>query len=191
MFNNALQFLLETVLNLFLIAFMLRFYMQLLRAPYRNPFADFVVGLTDFAVKPARRLIPSVAGLDVATLLIAWLLEFLLLLGVKWLGGFPFLVAGSGVFFAFALLAVIHLFKLSLYLLIGLVFIQALMSWFNPFSPLAPVIYALSSPFVRPIQKILPPIGGVDLSPMAVFVICQLIIMLPVAWLETMVLRLI
>jgi len=85
----------------------------------------------------------------------------------------------------------VHLFKLSLYLLIGLVFVQALLSWFNPFSPLAPVISALSRPFVRPIQKILPPIGNVDLSPMVVFVICQLIIMLPVAWLETMVLRLI
>lgn len=191
MFNQALQFLLETVLNLFLIAFLLRFYMQLLRAPFRNPFADFVVALTDFAVKPARRIIPSVSGLDMATLLLAWLLEFLLLLGVKWLGGFPFLVAGGAVWPVFALLAVVHLFKLSLYLLIGLVFIQALLSWFNPFSPLAPVIYALSRPFVQPVQKILPPIGNVDLSPMAVFVICQLIIMLPVAWLENMVLRLI
>ena len=191
MLNQALQFLLETVLNLFLIAFLLRFYMQLLRAPFRNPFADFVVALTDFAVKPARRIIPSVAGLDVATLSLAWLLEFLLLLAVKWLGGFPFLVAGGVIWPAFALLAVVHLFKLSLYLLIGLVFVQALLSWFNPFSPLAPVISALSRPFVRPIQKILPPIGNVDLSPMAVFVICQLVIMLPVAWLETMVFRLI
>jgi YggT family protein len=191
MFNQALQFLLETVLNFFLIAFLLRFYMQLLRAPFRNPFADFVVALTDFAVKPARRIIPSVSGLDMATLLLAWLLKFLLLLAVKWLGGFPFLVAGGTVWPAFALLAVVHLFKLSLYLLIGLVFVQALLSWFNPFSPLAPVISALSRPFVRPIQKILPPIGNVDLSPMVVFVICQLIIMLPVAWLETMVLRLI
>jgi YggT family protein len=71
------------------------------------------------------------------------------------------------------------------------VFVQALLSWVNPFSPLSAVIGPLTQPFLRPVQKILPPVGGVDLTPLVVFVLCQLIIMLPVAWLESMALRLI
>jgi YggT family protein len=188
MLNEALQFLLQTLVNLFLIAVLLRVYMQRVGVSFANPFAQFVVALTNFAVRPLRRIIPAVGGLDLASLLLAFLLQFLLTLTLYGLNGFPFAVAGGAVLPAFLLLALARLLTLALYVLIGLVFIQAVMSWVNPFSPLAPMFSALTRPVLAPIRRVLPPIGSVDLSPLAAFIICQLIIMLPVAFLERLAL---
>ena len=80
MIQNALIFLIETLAGLFTVALLVRFYMQWARAPQRNPVADFVNALTNFAVLPARRFIPGLWGLDLATLLVAWLVQFLELL---------------------------------------------------------------------------------------------------------------
>jgi YggT family protein len=188
MLNNALQFLLQTLVNLFLIAVLLRFYMQWLGVSFANPFAQFVVALTNFAVRPMRRIIPGAGGMDVASLLLAYGLQLLLTLALYWLGGFPFTVAGGGVLPGFMLLALARLLTLALYVLIGLIFIQAVMSWINPFSPLAPMFAVLTRPALAPIRRILPPIGNVDLSPLVAFIVCQLVIMLPVAFLERLAL---
>jgi YggT family protein len=75
MIAGALTFLIQTLGNLFVIAVLLRFMMQLYRVPFRNPFAQFIVAVTDFAVKPLRRLVPGLFGLDWACLLLAWLVE--------------------------------------------------------------------------------------------------------------------
>ena len=184
MLSQAAQFLVESVFNLFLVAVLLRFYMQLMRVSFRNPFAQFVVALTDFAVRPLRRFIPGWGGIDLPTLLLAWALELVLLFALYWLDGFPFVAAGASVLPAFAALALVRLLKLALYILIGLVFVQAILSWVNPFSPVAPVLAALTRPVMRPLQRVLPPVGNVDLSPLVVFIGCQLILMVPVALLE-------
>ena len=73
MLNQALQFLLETLLGLFVLAVLLRFYLQWAHAPFRNPVSQFIAALTDFAVKPLRRVVPGLFGLDLASLLLAWL----------------------------------------------------------------------------------------------------------------------
>ena len=185
MLSQALQFVLETIGNLFLVALLLRFYMQLMQVSFRNnPFAQFIVALTDFAVRPLRRVIPGLWGMDLATLLLAWLIEFALLLTLYWLDGFPFVAAGASVLPGFVLLATVRLVKLGLYMIIGLIFIQALLSWVNPFSPMAPVFKSLTGPFLRPVQRVMPPVGNVDLSPLVVMLVCQLFIMLPITWLE-------
>jgi len=75
MIEGALKFLIQTLVNLFVIAVLLRFMMQLFRVPFRNPFAQFIVAITDFAVKPLRRVIPGLFGLDWACLVLAWLVE--------------------------------------------------------------------------------------------------------------------
>ena len=81
---QALIFVVETVINLFVLAVLTRFYGQALRAPFRakagNPIVDFIVALTDFAVKPMRKIVPGIFGLDFASLLVAWLAEIFLLL---------------------------------------------------------------------------------------------------------------
>ena len=190
MLTQAALFILDTVLGLFALAVLVRFYLQLMRAPFRNPASQFVAAVTDFAVKPLRRVIPGLWGLDLASLTLAWLAEWLLLLGELWLGGMPFLTPGGLSLLALATLAVVKLLRLSIYILIGAVFLQAILSWVNPHTPLAPVLGSLTRPFLRPVQKLVPLVANVDLSPLIVFFLCQLALMLPVAWLETLVLRL-
>ncbi len=190
MLAQALQFIIESVFNLFALALLLRFLLQWVRASFRNPFAQFLVALTNFLVLPLRRVIPGLAGLDLASLFAAWLVEFLMLLAVLAVSGFPLLVAGWGVVPGVMLWAVVKLVSLSVYVLMGAVLIQALLSWVNPYTPLAPMLDALAGPVLRPVRRLLPPIGGVDLSPLVVLLALQLVLMLPVAWLEMMVMGL-
>jgi YggT family protein len=184
MFADAAQFLLRTVFDLMACAFFMRFWMQWARVPFRNPFAQFVVKVTDFAVRPVRRVVPGVFGLDWASLLLFFLAELLMLLGTHWIMGYPFTVAGVDVVPGFLLLALASSLRLGLYVMIGFVLIQAVLSWINPFSPLAPVFYALSRPILAPFQKLVPPMGGVDLTPLVALIVIQLILIAPVAALE-------
>ena len=184
MLNQALQFVLQNLVNLFLIALLLRFYMQWGRVPFHNPFAQFVIKLTDFAVRPLRRVIPGLFGVDMGTLLLALVLEFILLLALYGLDGYPFLAAGSKVLPAFLLLAVVRLASLGIYTLIGLVLVMAVLSMVNPLSPLMSVFSARAAPLLRPFRRLIPPIANFDLSPLAFLLVCQLIIMVPLAWLE-------
>ena len=181
--SNALAYLLQTVFHLFVLVTLLRFYIQVLRAPFRNPVAQFVAAITDFAVKPLRRIIPGLMGLDLASFLLAWAVEFVLLLLLYWIQGGSALPPGSVVWVLF-LLAFVWLLRLSVYLLIGVVFIQAILSWFSPYHPIAPFFDALTRPFLKPLRRFIPLVGGVDLSPLVMLIICQLILMLPIAWLE-------
>lgn len=182
MMTGALSYLLETLFHLFVLAALLRFYMQMLRAPFRNPFAIFVVALTDFAVKPLRRIIPGLGGFDLASLVVAWLFEvfLLILLVLIRYQGFP----DGGALPALLFLAFVILIRLSIYLLIAAVLVQAILSWVSPYHPMMPLFDTLTRPFLRPVRKVLPLIGGVDLSPLVVLVVCQLILMVPVLWLE-------
>ena len=184
MLTQALVFLCETFFGLFSIALLVRFYLQVMRAPARNQISQFVVALTDFAVRPARRVIPGFRGLDIATLVLSWATELLLLLTVMSLKGYPFGaeigMAGIGL----ALLACLNVFRMSLYILIGALIVQSVLSWTSPQSPLVPVFNSLVRPFLRPLQRRVPPVGNVDLSPLLLVVSCQLALMLPVRWLE-------
>lgn len=184
MLTEALQFLLRTVFDLIAIAFWLRFYMQWARVPFHNPFAQFIVRVTDFAVRPSRRVIPGLFGLDLTSLLLFYLAELLSVLSVFWLDGYPFLIAGAQVWPGFLLIALAAALRLALYVLMGLILIQAVLSWVNPYSPHAPVFYALVRPCLAPLQRIVPSVGGIDLSPLVALILIQLLLIAPVAGLE-------
>ena len=184
MLQDAGQFLLQVFFELFASAFWLRFYMQWARVSFRNPFAQFIVKVTDFAVRPVRRVIPGWFGLDPASLLLFFLAEWLMVLATHWLMGYPFAAAGFQVLPGISLMALASALRLAIYICMGLVLIQAVMSWINPFSPYASVFYALTQPLLGPFQRIIPTIGGVDLSPLAVFILMQLVLIAPVAGLE-------
>lgn len=190
MLVDAIQFLLRTAFDLIACALFLRFWMQWVRVPFHNPFAQFVLRVTDFAVRPLRRVIPGFFGLDWASLIPFYLAELLSVLGSQWLQGYPFAVAGAAVLPAFLLLALAVALRLALYLLIGFVLLQAVLSWVNPFSPHAPLVYALARPVLKPFQKLVPPIGGVDLTPMVALIVVQLLLIAPVSALERMALAL-
>ena len=184
MFTDAAQVLLRTLFDLLACAFFLRFWMQWARVPFRNPFAQFVVKVTDFAVRPLRRVVPGLFGLDWASLVLFFLAELLMVLGTAWIMGYPFAIAGGAVLPGFLLMALASCLRLGLYVLMGFILIQAVLSWVNPFSPLAPVFYALSRPVLAPFQRLIPAVGGMDLSPLVALVVVQLILVAPVAALE-------
>jgi YggT family protein len=183
MVNNAVAFVVDTIFHLFILAALVRFWMQVLKAPARNPIAQFTMALTDFAVKPLRRVVPGLWGLDLASLLVAWAAEFLLQVVLLLLADAP-LAGNAGVLSIVLYLAFVKLIRLSVYIVMGAVFIQALLSWVNPYHPVAPFFDALTRPFLKPFRKVVPLIGGVDITPVLVLIVCQLIIMLPVTWLE-------
>jgi YggT family protein len=190
MFGQALGFLLDTAISLFVFAALLRFFMQWSRTAYAHPFSRFVMAVTDFAVRPLRRVVPGLWGYDLASVVAAWLAAILLLGGLDLLGVRPLPSASSPASTAvgIVLLAGLHVVRMALYLIMGLVFIQAIMSWFSPRGPAMFLVESLTRPFLRPLQGRLPLLGGVDLSPLVVFVVCQLLLMLPVAALERLVL---
>lgn len=184
MIAGALKFLIQTLGNLFVIAVLLRFMMQLFRVPFRNSFAQFIVTLTDFAVKPLRRVVPGLLGLDWACLVLAWLVELAVVTAGYWLDGFPFGLAGGGVWPVMLGLAVVKLLSLAVYLVIGLTLVRAVLSWVNSNTPLMPVVYALTEPFLRPLRRIVPMVANVDLTPLVLFILCQLVLMVPLLALE-------
>lgn len=184
MFGSALGFLIDVVFGLFTYALLLRFVMQVLRAPFRNPAGQAVIALTDWIVKPLRKVVPGFKGIDWASLVATFLFQVLWLSAYYVVFGKGFSLLGIGAAYLLAA-AAIALVKTALWLLIGVVFVQAILSWVAPDGPLAGLLNALTFPFLRPVRKFIPPLGGtLDLSPLIVIVLAQLALMLPVAWLE-------
>jgi YggT family protein len=173
----------DALFSLLIMAALVRFWMQAFRAPSRNPIAYFTMALTDWAVKPLRRVIPGLFNLDWASLIVAWAFEFLLLFILLLIaGGSP--LDNPSVLSVLLFLSLVKLVRLSVYVFMGALIIQVVLSWVNPYHPVAPFFNALTNPFMKPVKRVIPPIGGVDISPVFVLIFFQLLLMLPVAWLE-------
>ena len=172
MFMQAGLFLLNGVIGFFTFALLLRFYMQAFRVSFRNQVGAFVVQLTNGLVMPLRKVLPGLFGLDLASLLLAYALQALLLFAVLSLRGGLALDAGNliGLILWGALLATL---RISIYILIGALVVQAVLSWVSPYSPLAAPLAQLTRPFTDPIRRIVPPIGGIDLSLLIVVLLAQ------------------
>jgi len=190
MLSAALAYLIDVFFGLFTYALLLRLVMQLMRAPFRNPLGQAVMALTDWIVKPLRKLLPGLRGVDWASVVAAVLFQFAWLLALQLVFGRAFALLGPGL--AFLLIAtIIALVKALLWLAIVVVFAQAILSWVAPDGPLAGVLNALTFPLLRPVRRVLPPIGGtLDLSPLVVIVIAQLLLITIVPWLEASATRL-
>ena len=177
MSSQILIFLIDTVLGLFSLALLLRFYMQLLRTPYHNPLSKFLVAITNFIVLPVRRIIPSWKGFDLATLVLAWLAQFIILSGVNLLQGYEPDSSMASTFFGFGLLALIELIRMTLYIIMIMIIVQAVLSWINPYSPLAPILDSFTQPILDIFRRRIPPVANVDLSPLFAIILVQLLLM--------------
>lgn len=174
MLGQITSFLIDTAVVFFVFLLLLRFHFQWLRVPFRNPVGEFVLLSTSWIVLPARRFIPGLAGLDLATLALAWVLQALGEWVLASIGGRdPRLIA-------LALVALVDLVRYSLYILIGAVIIQVVFSWINPYTPVAPVLDALTRPFLRPLRRFVPPLGSFDLTPLVLVVLVQVVLI--VVW---------
>jgi YggT family protein len=184
MITNALQFLLHTILGLFILALMLRFFLQLTRAPFQNPISQAIVVLTNFAVRPVRRIVPALGGIDLSTLLLAYLAQLLLEVASLWLNDFPLFVAGSPVLLSLLGISAVELLKLSIYIFMYAAIIHAILTWVNSYTPVTPVLDALTRPVLQPVRRLLPTAGGIDFSPLVVIIIAQLLLIILVTPLE-------
>ena len=187
MLKDTLQFLLDVFVQGFAGLLLFRFLLQWLRAPMRNPVGDALMSLSNFIVLPVRRYIPPLWQLDSATVLLALLVELVYLGLLLWLQGYPY-----AHFPLLALLAwsVVKLLIMCVYFLMGALLAQAVLSWVNPHTPVAPLLQAVTQRFLQPIRRIVPLLGNVDLSSLILLVICQVILLAPVAMLESLAVRL-
>jgi YggT family protein len=190
MLTQAAVFLITTVGDLFAGALLLRFVLQWLRVPTRNPLSPLLAAVTDFAVRPARRVIPGLWGLDLATLLLAWLSEMLQLWLLLKLGQHGFGPELGLALLGLAGLAGVRLLQLAITLAILALIAQALLSWVNPQSPLAPLLDTLTLPILRPLRRKIPLVGNIDLTPLIAVIVCQLLLIAPLPELERWIGRL-
>jgi len=183
MITQAILLVLNALFDLFVLAALVRFWMQALRAPVFNPLGQFAIALTDWGVKPLRRVIPGAFKLDWASLVLAGSLQFVLEVLTQFiLGGSP--IENPAVLSVLLFSAFVKLVRYSIYVFMGALIILVVLSWVAPRHPVMPFFDALTRPFMRPARRVIPAVGGFDISPLFVFIFFQLLLMLPVAWLE-------
>ena len=175
---QAAAFLLNAVVSFFCALFLLRFMMQALRVSFGGQLGGFVMALTNWAVKPLRRIIPGIGGFDWASLFAALMLQLLLAGLLIGAAGQPLVADNLTLGLMVGWFAVRSLLRLAVYILIGALILQAVLSWINPYSPLAAPIYQLTRPLLDPIRRILPTISGIDLSPLVVILLLQALLIL-------------
>ena len=170
MFGQIANFLIDTVVTFFVFLLLLRFHFQWLRVSFRNPVGEFVLATTSWMVMPVRRFVPGLAGLDLSTLLLAWVIQALgMWIEAALRGAEPGLIG-------LVLVAFVDLVRYSLYILVAAVIIEVVFSWINPGTPVAPVVSALSRPFLRPLRRYVPPVGQFDLTPLVLVILIQVVL---------------
>ena len=175
MLSTALEFLLTTILNLLTLVFLLRFFMQLLRAPFSNPLGLMVMTLSDFAVKPVRRIIPSFKKIDLSTLLLVILTQLLLQFSLLMLRDFPLFVAGETAWLGLIGLSLLGVLRTALDVFFYAILLQVILSWVNPHSPFSGVLDTLTRPILSPIRRFIPSTNGLDFSPLVALILLQMV----------------
>ena len=175
--GNAATFLIETLVGLYILIVMLRFLLQWARADFYNPVSQFIVKATQPPLAPLRRVIPGVAGLDMAALVFMFALKFMELWLITAILGFTPQVGGL------AMLSIAELLGLMINVFVFSILIQVIISWVNPgmYNPVMGLLHSLNEPLLGPARRVIPPISGLDLSPIAVIIFLQLVSMLAVA----------
>jgi YggT family protein len=173
--SQAGLYLIQVVFGFYILLVLLRFLFQLVRADFYNPMSQFMVTLTNPLLKPLRRLIPGVFGIDWAAVVLLVALKLLEIYLIAWLLGFHPWFAGALV------LGVADLLKLTIYVFIVAILIRVILTWVNPYGtrhPLGELLYSLTEPLLYPARRLIPSVSGLDLSPIIVFVLLQLTLFL-------------
>lgn len=165
MLADISEFLLQTLTHLIIIVILLRLFLQLARANFRNPLAQAIVQLTSPLVVPVRRFVPPLGRVDTATLIVAYAVQVVLLAVLMLLRGVPV----SGLVFG---LAIFELLRLSLQLYLFAIIISVVLSWIAPgtYNPAGALIDELTRPVISPFRRWLPPVAGIDFSPIGAMI---------------------
>lgn len=172
--QSALIFILRTLFDLYVLVFVLRLLMQWTRVDTRNPFVQFILRVTNPLVMPLRRLLPPIGRLDSATLMA--------LLGLQMLGTALLVQVGCigrPSIVPILLITVLGIVRLILTVYFWTIVIYAVLSWVSPggYNPGAALVSSLAEPLLRPVQRVIPLIGGIDLSPIFVLIALQALMM--------------
>jgi len=173
--QDALIFIFRSLLDLYIICFVLRLLLQWARADFRNPLSQFILRVTNPLVIPLRRIVPALGTLDTATLLAALALQVVataVLVNVA--------CVGDGDVFQLFGIAITRLLQLTLRIYLFVILIYVILSWVSPggYNPAANLLSALAEPVLAPVRRIIPAIGGLDLSPLLVLIGIQALSML-------------
>jgi len=163
-------FLIDTLFSLYILMVVLRFLLQWTHADFYNPISQFLVKVTHPPLKLLRRFVPSVGKIDTSSIVLALLLQMLADFSILLLKG----VMVSPV--ALIILSFSQLVSLLINVFVFAVFGRALLSWFNPLNnnPASSILYSLTEPLLGICRKIIPDLGGIDLSPLAALILLQL-----------------
>lgn len=182
---NPLIFLVNSVVGLYILAVMLRFIFQLVEAQFYNPVSQFVVKITHPPLKVLRRFIPAFGRVDTASIVLMLILQMLGDALVSFLQG-----GGQMAWGALTALAMIKLIKLAFNVFIFSIIIQALLSWINPdpYNPVYSLLSDVTEPILKPCRRLIPPIAGLDLSPVIALIGLGFLKILTLQLLESLVL---
>ncbi len=172
--TNPLVFLIQVLFGAYILIVMLRFLLQLVRADFHNPISQFTVKATTPVLRPLRRFIPGMAGIDIASIVL-----MLLLLMIQ--QTLVMLLSGQGVHLLLAFAqAIPELVSLFINFFLFAILLQVILSWVSPgnYNPAIALLGRLTDPLLRPARRIIPALGGLDLSPMVVMVGLTLLKML-------------
>ena len=172
--TNPIEFLINTLFSLYILAVMLRFILAAVRADFYNPVSQFLVKVTNPPLLPLRKLIPSIGKVDAASLVL------MLILQMASFGLIALLRGGQISLGAIVILSIAELVGLLLNVFLFAIFIQVILSWVNPgtYNPVVSLLYSITEPVLRPCRRLIPPMSGMDLSPLVALVAIQLAKML-------------
>jgi YggT family protein len=168
--SDAGRFLIETLFGMYLLVVMLRFLMQFVRADFRNPISQFIFKATNPPLIPMRRVIPGLFGIDLSSVVLMLILQLIEIYLVRQIFSYPIS------FSILTVLTIVNLLQLLIYVYLFSILIQVILSWVNPggYNPAIALVYALNQPILSRAQRLLPPIGGFDLSPILPIIVLQL-----------------
>jgi len=163
---SALVFIVNALTSLYLLVLLLRFWLPWLRADFRNPLAQGILKLTSPVIIPLRRIVPSFGRLDTATVLVAFIVQYLAILLIL------LILGASASFSAISITTIVKLMLLSLNLFMFAIFVRIILSWISPgqYNPATAIITTLTEPVLRPVRRLIPPLGGFDISPIFVII---------------------
>jgi len=174
---HAAVFLIQTVFGLFLLLVLLRLLLQLVRGDFYNPISQFIVKATTWALRPLRRVIPAIGGIDTSSIVLLLVVQILSLFLIG-------MAQGSSIPFAgLAVQSFAAVIKLLFTVYTMTIIAQAILSWIGPgtYNPITSLLYSINEPVLRPVRRLIPPISGIDLSPLIAIVVIQLLIILVVS----------
>lgn len=171
---NPLEFLITTLFSLYILAVMLRFLLGVVRADFYNPVSQFLVRITNPLLVPMRKVLPGFGKIDTSAIVLMLVLQFISVLIVMLLRGV------SVPFIDLVVYAVGELVMLLINVLLIAIIVQVVVSWVNPgtYNPVNSLLYSLTSPILKPIQRVLPDMSGIDLSPLFAIIGLQVLRML-------------